>query len=228
MKKGYGIALLILGIILVVYNVIVFVLPIPKTPDFWVAYVFSTVAILLQVGIDYVAFKNDNRLKSIFLGLPIANIGSIYLALQLVWGAILMAVPIIPTGIAVVISVVLLGWCLVSVIMTSTARDVVTAVDTRIREKTSFIRLNQVAVEMLIGQTDNAALKQQLTDLRDKIRYSDPMSDASLGKLESQIEVRISDLKDAVDSGDIAGATAQVTRLGDLILERNKLCKALK
>ena len=228
MKKGYSLVLAILAIVLAVYNVIVFVLPIPKTPSFWAAYIFTTVAILLQIGIDYVAFKNDMKLKSIFLGLPTANVGGIYLFLQLIWGAIVMAVVVIPVYIAVIVSVVLLGWCLVSVIMTSVSRDVIVSVDEKVKAKTNFIKMNQVAVELLIGKTDDADLKKKLTELRDLIRYSDPMSDVSLGKLEMEIEMRIEDLKEAVQAGNIKSATDLVTKLREIISERNKLAKALK
>ena len=228
MKKGYCVILVTLGILLAVYNVIVFVLPIPKTPAFWAAYVFTTVAILLQIGISFIAFKNDNKLKSIFLGLPTANVGGIYLFLQLIWGAIVMAAVVIPVYVAVVVSVILLGWCLVSVIMTSVSRDVIVSVDEKVKGKTNFIKMNQIAVEMLIDKTDDADLKKKLTELRDAIRYSDPMSDASLGKLEGQIETRIEDLKEAVLAGNIETANGLVTKIKDLITERNQLIKALK
>lgn len=228
MKKGYSVVLATLGILLAVYNVIVFVLPIPRTAAFWVAYLFTTLAILLQIGISYIAFKNDNQLKSIFLGLPTANVGGIYLFLQLVWGAIVMVLPVITPAIAVVVSVVLLGWCLTSVIMTAVSRDVIASVDEKVKEKTSFIKSNQIAVELLIGKAEDDDLKKKLTGLRDAIRYSDPMSDASVARLEAEIEVRINDLKEAVGEKNPEKTTQLVAKLQDLITERNQMVKRSK
>lgn len=228
MKKGYSVILVTLGILLAAYNVIVFVLPIPKTASFWAAYIFTTVAILLQIGISYIAFKNDNKLKSIFLGLPTANVGGIYLFLQLVWGAIVMAVSFITPAVEVVVSVVLLGWCLTSVIMTSVSRDVIVSIDEKVKEKTNFIKINQIAVEMLIGKTEDADLKKKLTDLRDAIRYSDPMSDASLSKLEGQIETQIIDLNKALLTGKNDVAFNLVSNINNILIERNMMTKTLK
>lgn len=228
MKKGYSVVLATLGILFAVYNVIVFVLPIPRTAAFWVAYLFTTLAILLQVGVSYIAFKNDNQLKSIFLGLPTAHVGGIYLFLQLVWGAIVMVLPVITPAIAVVVSVVLLGWCLTSVIMTSVSRDVIASVDEKVKEKTSFIKSNQIAVELLIGKAEDDDLKKKLTGLRDAIRYSDPMSDASVARLEAEIEVRINDLKEAVGEKNPEKTTQLVAKLQDLITERNQMVKLSK
>lgn len=228
MKKGYSVVLATLGILFAVYNVIVFVLPIPRTAAFWVAYLFTTLAILLQIGISYIAFKNNNQLKSIFLGLPTANVGGIYLFLQLVWGAIVMVLPVITPAIAVVVSVVLLGWCLTSVIMTAVSRDVIASVDEKVKEKTSFIKSNQIAVELLIGKAEDDDLKKKLTGLRDAIRYSDPMSDASVARLEAEIEVQIADLKAAVGEKNPEKTTQLVAKLQDLITERNQMVKLSK
>lgn len=228
MKNKFGLALALLAIVLVVYNVIVFVLPIPRTPSFWVAYVFTMIAILLQVAIDYVAARNDWSLKSIFLSLPTANVGAIYLTLQIIWCAVVMALSMIPIYWAVVVSVVLLGWCLVSVFLTTTAREVISTTEEKTRTKTNFIKMNQIAVELLINKVEDAVLKKKLSDLHDTIRFSDPMSDKSLVRLEAEIEVQIEDLKAVIASENSDSAVAMVTQINDLMLERNKLCKAQK
>jgi hypothetical protein len=123
MKKGYGIVLLILVILLAVYNIIVYDLQLPKTISFYSTYVFTTLAILIQIGIVYFAFKTDNnKSKSIFLGLPTAYVGGIHLFLQLVWSAVVMTSANVATSPAIVVSVILLVLCLISVITTSVSK----------------------------------------------------------------------------------------------------------
>ena len=60
--------LLLAGIALVCFNVIAFVLPVPKNGTFWVSYVFGMLAILLQLAVIKVAFKGTESIKSRFYG----------------------------------------------------------------------------------------------------------------------------------------------------------------
>lgn len=70
-KNGY-IGLVVLAILI---SVIAFAVPTEKTASFWIAYIFTLVAILGQIYV----WKQGNR-KSKFLGLPTLYVGSIYLA----------------------------------------------------------------------------------------------------------------------------------------------------
>lgn len=79
MKKNDVRWWVVLGVVLVVYNVLAFALPFPKTGSFVVSYLFSMVAILAQIYVIRTAFYRGEGVKSKFYGFPIATLGVIYL-----------------------------------------------------------------------------------------------------------------------------------------------------
>ena len=91
MKKNTIRWWVLLGVVLVVYNVLAFALPFPKTAVFAVSYLFSMIAILAQIYVIRTAFYRGEGVKSKFYGFPIAKVGVIYLAIQLIGGLVFMA-----------------------------------------------------------------------------------------------------------------------------------------
>ena len=119
MKKKSAIIPLAASLLLVAYNLAVFVLPVPRTGSFWIAYIMTILAFLLQFGGNYAAYKSGFTLKSAFLGLSVERLGGLYLLIQLVWSATVMAfLPSAPIP-AAVVGIVLHGWFIYCMIMTS-------------------------------------------------------------------------------------------------------------
>ena len=90
MKKNTKLAYAVLGIVFILFNVIAFSVPTDKTIAFWIAYAFTVVAFVLQIGIWNAAFKAAEVLKSKFLGIPIIYAGIAYLVFQLIVFAVFM------------------------------------------------------------------------------------------------------------------------------------------
>ena len=84
-------SLAILAIVFVVYNVLAFVIPFEKTGTFWLSYIFSVIAIAVQVYVIKVAFCKEKSVKSKFYGFPVANVGVIYMLAQLALSLVFMA-----------------------------------------------------------------------------------------------------------------------------------------
>lgn len=122
MKKGYGKILLILVILFAAYSIIVNNLKLERTTSFCTTYVMTALAILIQIGIVYLAFKANDGTRSIYLQLPAIYVGGFHLFLQLAWSSVIMAGVSISTLLALEVSVGLLALCLISVIVTSIAR----------------------------------------------------------------------------------------------------------
>ena len=100
----------VLGVVLVVYNVLAFALPFPKKAVFAVSYLFTMIAILAQIYVIRTAFYRGEGVKSKFYGFPIAKLGVIYLAVQLIAGLVFMALGlIVPVWLPLALYVVLLG-----------------------------------------------------------------------------------------------------------------------
>ena len=66
------------------------------------------------------------------------------------------------------------------------------------------------------------SLTEWLTQLAEKIRFSDPMSNEQLADMENKISVKVMELKTAANKVEI------ITELTSLLDDRNKKCKILK
>lgn len=82
---------IVLGILLVCYNVVVFFIPFRKNALFAVSWLFTMLAIAAQIYVIRTAFCNGKSVKSKFYGFPIAKLGMGYLAVQLVLSFAFMA-----------------------------------------------------------------------------------------------------------------------------------------
>ena len=222
MSKNKGMAYAVLGIIFVIFNVIAFAIPTAKTATFWVAYIFTVIAFALQLIIWKFAFKGADTLKSKFLGIPLISVGIIYLLVQIVAVAVFMALSFVPSWIAIVVCILILGVSAVCLIGAETGREEVNRIEHKVSKKVFYIKSLQIDVEMLAKAEVDADTKIALTNLAEKIRFSDPMSDELLAELEAKIRNKFEELKLAEQKATI------INELTLLIEERNKKCKLLK
>lgn len=212
----------VLGILLVLVSLIAFVVPMEKTGTFWIAYVFTAIAIVAQIVIWKNALGKEDTLKSKFLGLPVVHIGIVYLVVQIVAFAVFTVVPVLPIWSAVVACAVILGFSVIFMIAGEAGRGEIERVETKVQKKVFFIKELQADVELLIDRETDTEIRAALQQLAEKIRFSDPMSDDTLSKIESTIADRVAELKNESDK------MAIIHELDLLLAERNKKCKILK
>ena len=91
MKKDTMRGIAGLGVLLILYILIAFLIPFAKTATYWVSFVFTLIAFCVVAASIYIAFVKNPDAKSRFYGFPIARIGIIYGIAQLVAGLLLMA-----------------------------------------------------------------------------------------------------------------------------------------
>lgn len=216
--KGY----LVLFLIFVLISVVSFALPVEKGAAFWVTYAFTLVAIAAQVGIWKRAFAGEGTLKSKFLGIPIAHLGTVYLIVQLVALLVFLFIPTLPIWGAVIACVAIAVISALCMIAADVGRDEIDHIDAAVQEKVFYIRELQSEVELLAEKESDSATKTVLLQLAEKIRFSDPMSNESLAVLENNIFAKIAQLKTTTSKLEI------ITELNSLLDERNKKCKILK
>ena len=222
MSKNKGMAYAVLGIFFVIFNVIVFAIPTAKTVTFWVAYIFTLIAFAMQPLIWKFAFKDTDTLKSKFLGIPLISVGIIYLLVQIVAVAVFIALSFVPSWIAIVVCILILGISAICLIGTETGREEINRIEHKVSKKVFYIKSLQIDIEMLAKAEADADTKTALTNLAEKIRFSDPMSDELLAELETKISNKFEELKSAEQKSTI------INELTLLIEERNKKCKLLK
>lgn len=218
-SKGY----VILGILFVLVNVIAFAIPSAKTAAFWISYAFTVIAFAAQIVIWESALGRSKFLKSKILGFPVIHIGIVYLVVQIFAFAVFLFIPTLPIWGIVAACAVIAGVSAVCMIASDVGRSEIERVSAKVQEKTFFyIKQLQAEVELLTDAETDTAAKAALTQLAEKIRFSDPMSNERIENLEERITAKIDELKTSEDKAEI------INELNSLLDERNKKIKILK
>lgn len=222
MKKNSTKGYVILGILFALISIIAFAVPTSKTATFWIAYVFTAAAFAAQIGIWKTALGKEETLKSKFLGFPIVHIGIVYAVIQVIAFAVFMFVPTLPAWSVIVVCSIIAGVSAVCMISDNVGRNEIERVEAKVQKKVFYIRELQADIELLADNESDATVKTALTQLAEKIRFSDPISNEQLADLENKISTKVAELKTA------SSKLVIITELNSLLAERNKKCKILK
>ena len=222
MKKNSTKGYVLLGILFALVSIIAFAVPTAKTATFWIAYVFTAAAFAAQIGIWKTALGKAETLKSKFLGFPVVHIGIVYAIVQTVAFEVFMFVPTLPTWSAIVVCSIIVGVSAVCMISADAGRNEIERVEAKVPNKVVYIRELQADIELLADNESDATVKTALTQLAEKIRFSDPLSSEQIADLENKISIKAAELKTAASKVEI------ITELNSLLDERNKKCKILK
>lgn len=214
-----------LGVLLILYILIAFLIPFVKTAVFWVSFLFTLIAFGVVAVSLYIAFVKNPDAKSKFYGFPIAKIGVMYGAAQLVAGLILMALGLwIPVWVAVLVYAVALGAAVIGLISADAVREEIQRQDVKLKKDVSFMRNLQSKVNQMATQCAAPELRQFAED----IRYSDPVSSDALTDIEQELAAAVEELQAAVVDGDNESAAQLCRKASALLAERNRLCKLNK
>ena len=217
-KKAY----IIIGILFVLFSIIDFVIPKPKTASFWLSYILAVGACAVQFLIWHNASKADKAPTSRLLGYSVIHIGIVYLILQAITGLIFSIFSSLPSWSAVIISIIILGISAVCLISSDMGITEVTRVEEKVKEKVLYIREIQTDIEILASKEENEDIKRQLSALTEKVRFSDPMSNEKLAEIEKTIISQINQLKATENKEQL------INEISALIDKRNSECKIYK
>lgn len=224
-KKG----VLVLALLFVVYTLIVLAVPFAKGGMFWLTYLFTAAAFGVQVYVFKLSFEKEKGAKSKFYGFPIARIGVLYLAVQLVLGLVFIALAAVaPVWLALVLYLALLAAAAVGVVATDSIRDEVERQDTQLKADVAAMRALQSQAAALPARCEDATARAALEKLADEFRYSDPVSAPALTDLETDMAAIMEELSAAVTDGDNAAVLALCKKISATLAERNRLCKLNK
>lgn len=236
MTSNKTLATITLGSLFVVFNLVVFIIQIPLTPTFWIAYVFTSISFFLMIWISYKVISSQQPLKGKFLNLSLIQIAYSYFVTQLVIGIVLFALTgfgydqqiILVPIVGFVVSAVLLGFTISKLSFTKLGINEVERVESKVKEKVNFIKEKQLIIDQLVSEVNDKDLKKALTSLSEVIRFSDPMSNESVTVLENEITYKINNLSLNIKkfSSEIAMEECKTIKL--LLEQRNKQIKINK
>ena len=214
-----------LAVLLVLYILIAFLIPFVHTPTFWVSFLFTLIAFGVVAATMYIAFIKNPDAKSRFYGFPIAKIGVIYGAVQLVAGLIFMALAAwVPVWAAVLVYAIALGAAVIGLISAEAVVEEIRVQDVKLKKDVSLMRSLQSKVNQMASQCEDVGIKA----LAEEFRYSDPVSSDALAEIERDLAAAVDELQSAIVDGD-SNATKQLCRKAFAVLaERNRLCKLNK
>ena len=219
----------VLGVVLVVYNVLAFALPFPKTAVFAVSYLFTMIAILAQIYVIRTAFYRGEGVKSKFYGFPIAKLGVIYLAVQLIAGLVFMALGlIVPVWLPLALYVVLLGIAAAGFVAADAARDEVVRQEVKLEKDVSRMREFQAKGRALVTLNQIPEAARPLEKLAEDLRFSDPVSSEALTEIEDQLAECLAQLQEAVSAQKTEQILSVCQEAERILAERNQLCKLNK
>lgn len=226
--KYYGICWLV---VLVVFNIIVFVTPsasetVEKFDSmFWIGYVLITLMLIGNLLCSYKVFDSDSYDK-FFFSLPIINVSYISLIVSMIAGSLCMAIPNIENWVGVVVCALILGIYAIAVVKAIAVSDIVTERSDDVKTKTSYMKLLKVDAEQLLNKCKEEKTRKEVNKVVEAIRYSDPVSKEILLPLELKISNKLSELTKQVETNEVV--TETVDELLQLISERNKKSKVIK
>lgn len=243
-KKGFAlksiISLVVLAMFDFAYSVCLFTVYgylkynglIQDTVAFWTSYVFVLIAFGV-VGITIlVTLLMKAELKDAFLRLPIYIHGFIFLALELVVSSLFMAIANLFGWdlwfLSIPAQIILLVVHIAIVISCFFVKNHVKNVDNKVKDKTNFIKLLKVDVDIIAETAVDSDVRDAYLKLSEQVRYSDPMSHESLFELEKQILECIDYGKRCVEQGENDAAVENCQIASRMLFERNEKTKALK
>ncbi len=220
---------IILLIVLAVFSVISFACPFSHTPVFWLSYGMGVFALLVLGCVLLSMFGTGTTVQSKFYGFPVTRIAWSYAAVQLILSLIFMIMAEkIPVWVPAIVYVVLFAAAAIGLIGVDSMREEITRQDAKLKTDVSCMTTLRSIVYPLADQCADPEAKKALRKLADEFRYSDPVSSEALKPVENDLQVFVSDLQNAVSSGDSAAITALCGKISTVLTERNRLCKLNK
>lgn len=231
MKQSWKIPA-VCGILMVVFNVIVFALPIYKTPVVWISDIAVVLAIAAQIPISGIAMKDGTTVTSKVYGWPIMSVGLRYLgaitACAVVFILISGITRIFPIWLPVIVYVVLYGAAGIGLIAAETARNYVAEQDVRHEERTNFMRKLYSETSTLKRNVTDREMGSCINKISEAVRFSDPTSSADVFDIEAELYSIFGEIKTSVKANDTAAVKGKCTEFQQLLEERNSMCRIAK
>lgn len=218
-----------LGVLLVLYILVAFLIPFVHTATFWVSLLFTLIAFGVVGASFYIAFIKNPDAKSRFYGFPIAKIGAIYGLVQLIAGLVFMALAVYaPVWLAVLVYAIALGAAVIGLISAEAVAEEIHNQDAKLKKDVTLMRSLQSKLNQMAAQCDNPDAAPALKKLAEELRYSDPVSSEALAEIEADLSAAVDELQATIVDGD-SNAVRQLCRKASAVLaERNRLCKLNK
>ena len=169
--KYYGIVWVVL---VVVFNVIVFVTPneiagVSKFGgSFWLGYIFIMMTLVAQLGVAWYSLKDD--ITKIFYRIPLISISYGSLITMMVVGILCMVIPGFPVWVGIILCLLVLAFSIVSMMRAQAAASLIGDTDTKIKNKTFFIKSLTIDMDSLLARAASPEMSEELKKVYEAVR----------------------------------------------------------
>ncbi|MBR4286708.1 MAG: hypothetical protein IKT55_03255 [Clostridia bacterium] len=233
------ISLVILAMFFCLYNICVllpnfFITGFYNGATFWTSYLMMLfVFVLVGVAFAITLFVKADP-KDAILRIPIFYHTIIFFVVELIATSFFMALDtffirnIFLTIFAILLEIIISTVFIAILISCFFVKSHIQKVDAKVKDKTNFIRLLKVDVDLIAETAADPAVREAYMGLSEQVRYSDPMSHESLFELEKQILECLSFSKRCVEENKNDAALKNCEIASRLLFERNEKTKVLK
>ena len=230
MSKTQKTALAIYIVMTLMYNVLFFAIPFPKSGAAWLTYVFT----LVSFGVSFISLRltldGNKNLESKFYGFPIYRIAVIYLSIQLVLGFTICLLGYsfeFPLWLATVINIIVLGIALIGMIADRRISEYID--DNVIKKKNDLNAIKELIlaaaeIESIIPEGTTRERMDKLTEI---LRYSDPVSSEKTMELDNELLIEMQKLSTMLEEKE-SGIEEQIDYISRKLKARNLRCRAEK
>ena len=225
MKKDTIRSMVVAIVVLSIYHLVALLIPFAHTETFWISYGFTLASFAVVAASIYIAFIKKADAKSRFYGFPIARIGLIYGAVQLIASLVVMAVAKwVPWWIPTLVYAIGMGAAIIGLISAEAVVAEIQTQDVKQKKDVSLMRTLQSKVNQMAAQSENAAIKA----LAEEFRYTDPVSSEAIADAEADLAAAVDELQTAYVDGDNEAMAQLCRKTSALLAERNRLCRLNK
>lgn len=231
MSKKRKSAIAIYAIIALVFTVLSLLVPFKKPASSWIMFAFSLVSIVAGLFISYYAFGKSEKLMSKFYGYPLFRIGYIYMGIQIAITIVLYVIGAfvdVPYWIGLIISVLIAGFAAIGCIVADNARDIVENIDVKERASIEQVTTFQIDISEILDLCKDEEIKQPLSKLVTKFKYSDPVSSTKTADKEKEISDALQELKGLIRTGEKQEILDKIDTVSTMLATRNRMCEAGK
>lgn len=225
-NKSFLFIISIYSIVAIAFIVIFIFLPYQKGPSSWIVFSEFLFSTLLSAFLSIVFFAKKFSLMSKLYRIPVARISYIYELLQFILTitiCILDAFFEIPIWIPIIFGILIFVLSIIGILFTNKQKDVVEEVDDNIKENISN---HQKIIELFfqtIEMCKDDDLKKELSDIKNKFQYSDPVSNEQTIPLEGEIMCKLGVLQNMFANGKREGAEDLINAVKNTVNKRSRI-----
>lgn len=199
-----------------------------STGGFIASYIFLWVFALANVVAMYVFNKVNDRRGAVQDYMYIVPAAGVCLGLSLIFSIIFLACKPDRALWAVILNIILLVFYIGYLVIILYFIKGISEQRAKTRKKVNFIRFLTADIDSALAVAEDPVNKEELTKLRDDIRFSDPMSADELKEVELKLMELADELKKYVEEKKTDSTSECVRQMSNLLAERNRKCKILK